>query len=112
MGWGPFEGGVTVGRQGTEDGLILRDEEHEQGARITLEREGSTAPFAITCGIYGWFVHTRFFGSEGEAASEFAQMQAGLAAILALIQRTDDPKAGVQARQVADALGSFVSQFP
>ena len=25
-------------------------------ARITLERDGETAPFAITCGLAGWFV--------------------------------------------------------
>jgi hypothetical protein len=112
MSWGPFEGGVTLGRGGSEDGSILRDEEHEQGARITLERAGKTAPFAITCGIYGWFFHTRFFGSEGEAATEFVRMQEGLAAVLALIQRANDPKAGVQASQVADAIGSFISQFP
>jgi hypothetical protein len=39
-------------------------------------------------------------------------MQEGLAAVLALIQRANDPKAGVQASQVADAIGSFISQFP
>ena len=34
------------------------------GARITLERDCRVAPFAITCGIYGWMMHTRFFSSQ------------------------------------------------
>jgi hypothetical protein len=35
-------------------------------ARITLERDGHQ-PFAITCGSYGWMVHTSFFSGEEEA---------------------------------------------
>lgn len=38
---------------------LVRDEEHSAGARITLERDGSIAPFAITCGIYGGFLYHR-----------------------------------------------------
>jgi hypothetical protein len=59
--WIEFEGGSTIGEQGSENGLTLKDEEQVRGARITLERDTRIAPFAITCGIYGWMVHTRFF---------------------------------------------------
>jgi len=45
-----FEDGATLGQKGSESGVILRDEEHPQEARITLERDTRTAPFAITCG--------------------------------------------------------------
>src|SRR5262249_53589230 len=67
MGWGPFDGGATVGQRGSEDGAIVRDDEHDLGARITLERGCAHCPVAVTCGIYGWFFHTRFLGSEAEA---------------------------------------------
>lgn len=66
-GWIPFENGTTVGTTGSEGGTILRDELHPDGARITLERTASQ--FAITCGVYGWMVHTRFF-DVGRCASE------------------------------------------
>ena len=68
-GWYPFDKGVTVGQEGSEDGVILRDEEHPCEARITLERRVTAAPFAITCGIYGCMLHTRFFSIESEASS-------------------------------------------
>ena len=42
----------------SEGGVILRELEHPDGARIALERGGAVSPFAITCGIYGWMVHT------------------------------------------------------
>ena len=55
--WLPFENGTTIGATGSEGGVILRDELHPHGARITLEQ--TSTGFAITCGIYGWMVHTR-----------------------------------------------------
>jgi hypothetical protein len=48
---------------GSEGGTIVLDEEHGLGARITLEKDGAIAPFTITCGIYGWMAHTRFFSN-------------------------------------------------
>jgi hypothetical protein len=91
MGWQPFDNGATIGQRGSEGGVILRDEEHELGARITLERDCSHGvPFAVTCGIYRWFFHTRFLGSEVEAA--FPAMLDGLAAILDSILLVDDPE--------------------
>ncbi len=49
------------------------DEEHELGARITLEKVGSflKGHFAITCGIYGWMMHTHFISSTNEALKDF-----------------------------------------
>jgi len=46
--------------RGSEGGVIVRDEEHALGARITLETGCGIAPYAITCGIYGWMMHTCF----------------------------------------------------
>lgn len=111
-GWGPFEGGATLGRRGSEDGAILRDEDHELGARITLERDGRAAPFAIACGIYGRMVHTWFFTSETEALREFPRLQTRLAAILGMIPRVDDPDGAARARHVTDAIHRFIEEFP
>ena len=61
--WQPFENGGTLGQIGSEEGIIVHDEEHSLGARISLERDTIVAPFAITCGIYGWMLHTRYFSS-------------------------------------------------
>jgi len=62
--WDPFDSGTTIGQTGSESGRIMRDEQHSRGARITLERDTRAAPFAITCGAYGWMVHACFFIAE------------------------------------------------
>jgi hypothetical protein len=54
--WYPLH---NIGQKGSEEGIIPRDEEHPQEARIHLERDTRNAPFAITCGIYGCMMHTR-----------------------------------------------------
>jgi hypothetical protein len=78
MQWIRFNDGASIGQRGSENGVILRDDEHSLGARITLERDGAIAPFSITCGLYGWMVHTRFFSTQQEAEAEYEQMQDGL----------------------------------
>ena len=84
--WRPFSDGATIGHRGSEEGVILRDEEHDSGARITLERDCSHGvPFAITCGIYGWFFHTRRIGAN--ANEDFVAMQNELTAIIGSIPR-------------------------
>lgn len=111
MGWHPVDGGATLGQRGSENGVILLDEEHELGARITLERDCNHGiPFAVTCGIYGWFFHTRFLGTEAEA--EFPAMMDGLAAILDTVPRVDDPNADAKCAGVTEAIQEFVSRFP
>lgn len=106
------DGGATIGQRGSEDGVIVRDDEHEAGARITLERDCTHAPLTITLGIYGWMCHTRFFGVEPEAEAEFTRMQDGLAAILELVPPAEDPEAEAKGRRVADAISDFVERFP
>ena len=109
MMWLPFDNGATVNLCGSEGGLVLRDLEHPDGARITLERNCSNGvPFAVTCGIYGWFFHTRYLGTEVEA--EFPAMLDALVAILGVIPHTDQIE--VKTSAVSDAIGVFVSRFP
>jgi hypothetical protein len=111
MNWRPVNNGGTPGQHGSENGTIVRDEEHELGARITLERDCSHGvPFAVTCGIYGWFFHTRLLGSETEA--EFAAMKDELAAILNSIPRVDDQEADAKCDVVIESIRAFVARFP
>lgn len=116
--WRSFENGETLGTRGSEDGLILLDDEHAQGARITLESEirfGSASParmyYAITCGIYGLFFHTRFFTREDEGRDAFAEMKLELARILALA--ASETASEEEARHVVLAsISDFVERFP
>ncbi len=112
MSWQPYENGQTIGQNGSESGVITLDEEHVDGSRITLERDSPTAPFAITCGIYGWMVHTRYFSSEEEARSAYAGMKVDLARILNLIPYVDDPSGDEKIPGVVDALEEFIRRFP
>ncbi|MFQ3567004.1 MAG: hypothetical protein SNJ59_08380 [Aggregatilineales bacterium] len=110
-GWLPYQDGKTIGRTGAEGGIIKRDEEHADGARITLEQETlHRVPFAITCGIYGWLVHTRFFADEPTAVDAYEQMKTDLASILALMAAQSDPEGAADA--VSAAIESFVERYP
>ncbi len=108
--WHPFEDGSTIGLPGSEEGVVIRDEEHSLGARITLERAASVAPFAITCGIYGWMMHTCFLGSEAEAESQYDRMRSSLSALLEAAERTAEVDGG---RQVLfDGIDEFTGTYP
>lgn len=68
--WIRYNKGNSIGKKGSEGGKILNDQENINGARITIEANTGTIPFAITLGIYGLIVHTQFF-SEIEIATEY-----------------------------------------
>lgn len=112
MNWHPFDNGQSIGQLGSENGRIVRDEEHGDGARITLERDGQIAAFAITCGIYGWMAHTRFFGTESEAQGEFERMKRDLAKIVDTIPLVTDHEVEAKSRGVSQAISAFVERFP
>jgi hypothetical protein len=102
---------VASGR-GSEDGVVLRDEEHDDGARITLERETRVAPFAITCGIYGWMMHTRFFGAETEAIAGYDAMRAELSDICAALPLKGEADEAVKTSNAMKAIAAFVEKYP
>ncbi len=106
--WQPFEEGRTLGRTGPEGGTIILDDEHPGGARLTLERGCLRAPFAITCGVYGWLVHTRFVADEETAQHASADMKAALAAIVALVPDEDAPG---DPDQLEAAAAAFAERF-
>jgi hypothetical protein len=71
--WIAFDDGRSIGKVSAEGGVILRDDEHEQGARITLKRGASH--ISISCNIYGKMDHTRFFKTVSEAEREYNPMK-------------------------------------
>ena len=106
-GWYVYDEGKTIGIRGTEGGTIMRDEEHGDGARISLERDTLyKVPFAITCGIYSWMVHTRFFADEPTALDAYEQMKLSMAEILEMLARDTDSDT------VSEAIDAFVEQYP
>ncbi len=103
---------LTTGARGSENGVVLRDEEHDDGARITLERDTRVAPFAITCGIYGWMMHTRFFGDEVEAVAGYDAMKAELSAICAALPLTGEADEAAKRSAAMRAIAAFVENYP
>ena len=72
-------------------------------------------PFAITCGVYGWMVHTRFFSDEAEAQSEFEKMKEALAQILEFEDsgRGRDEEDNTELVHALSArISEFVDRFP
>jgi hypothetical protein len=100
-GWIAVDSGRTIGTHGSEAGIIIADEEHALGARITIERDGDIAPFAIVCGVYGLFFHTRFFATLDAVLSAYRLMRPALVMLTSL-----DPDAQ------GAASAAFVDQFP
>ena len=111
MEWIAFDNGTSIGQRGSEGGVIIRDDEHSLGARITLEQGGGIAPFSVTCGIYGWMFHTRFFSSQAEAEADYEQMKDGLADILNIIPLETDSEGDIKMGQVSDAISKFVERY-
>ncbi len=109
--WREYDAGFSIGTSGADGGAIVRDDEHAGGARITLEEESSFAPFAITCGIYGWMFHTRYFSDETEADNEFERMKIDLDAILQSIPDQNDADEDALAA-VAAEISDFVEKYP
>jgi len=68
LDWSDFENGKTIGTKGSEGGIIIKDIENSNGARVTLEKECGNIPFAITLGIYGLMFHTHFESDKNKAA--------------------------------------------
>jgi hypothetical protein len=108
--WHPFEDGATRGLPGSEEGVVVCDEEHSLGARITLERAASVAPFAITCGIYGWMMHTCFFSTEAEAESQYDLMKDSLSELLEAAEQTAAVDGGHQV--LMEGIETFVGEYP
>ncbi len=103
--WIAYDNGNTIGSVGAEGGVILRDEEHELGARLTLKRGGSY--ISVSCSIRGWMDHTRFFATEAEAQREYLLMKPPLANMVENIL-----SAGLSDIKMWEAIADFVRRYP
>ena len=98
--------------RGTSGGVIVADEEHGLGARITLERLGDVDSFAVTCGIYGWMMHTRYVARLDLAQQDFAAMRDEMDTLLAMIPLRTDLEADRKIDLASQAMSDFVDRFP
>lgn len=103
--WLAYDNGHSVGCVGAEGGVILRDEEIEAGARLTLKRGSNYV--SVSCCIYGWMDHTRFFGTVTEAQREYLLMKPLLANMVENILL-----AGKSDLKMWEAIANFVRRFP
>jgi hypothetical protein len=110
--WHIYDQGHSIGLPGTECGSIVRDDEHDLGARITLERRARAAPWTITCGIYDWMVHTRFFSTEEQAREAFDAMKIELGQILHMAEEAADFEPERRLQIVSAAVSRFIDRFP
>ena len=97
---------------GTEGGVIVRDDVHDDGARITLEKLAGETNYAITCGIYDWMVHTRFFNTKLAAYHAFEAMKNDMDAIIAAIPLKNDPERERKMDVASQTMSRFVDKYP
>jgi hypothetical protein len=110
--WLEFNYGKTIGQRGSEQGIIIQDESHPLGARITLEEECQASPFAITWGISGWMVHTHFLSTRSDAEENFEVMKIELESILNGLSNTNDRMGIENDSALSEIFENFVRQFP
>jgi hypothetical protein len=114
MPWVPYvdQRGVRM-EHGTEGGAVISDERHDpHGARITLERDAKVAPFAITCGLYGWMIHTCFFSNLDGAMRAYEAMKTDLSMLVSLVPFDTEPDVEAKREALTDAIGDFVDRYP
>ena len=103
--WVEYDNGKSIGKIGAEGGVILRDEEHARGGRVTLKQ--GKAFVSVSCHVYGWIDHTRFFNTLGEAQREFIIMRTTLGSMM------DDILAvGADDIKMWEAIANFVRKYP
>ena len=109
--WQPYDDNQTLGTEGSESGIIQRDEIYGSAARITFEAEGQVAPYAITCGIFGWMVHTHFVAQQEAVERDFEAMKQALSRIVNALQNEGEPRANEEEDAIA-LMSAFVHQYP
>ena len=81
--WRVFEEAKSPEIRGPDDRATVLDEEHSNGARITLERDATGAHWQITCSLYRVFNHSAKATSNSEALQKYADMKRDLESIMA-----------------------------
>jgi hypothetical protein len=103
--WNPYKNGESIGKSGKEGGVILRDEEHERGGRMTIKQGKNYV--SVSCHIYGWMDHTRFFNSVADAQREYLIMKNAIGSMM-----EDILAAGANDLKMWEAIADFVRRYP
>ncbi len=103
--WTAYDDGRSIGSVGEDGGVILFDEEHADGARITLRR--GRDHISVSLNIYGWMDHTRFFNTDNDAQREYRAMRSAVENVLSAIH-----SAGANDIKIWEAISDFVRRFP
>jgi hypothetical protein len=103
--WHKYDEGRSINKISKEGGVILRDDEHELGARITLKRGKDFV--SVSGHIYGWTDHTRFFVNLPDAEREYEAMKNALGDVVNVIEAV-----GSKDIKVWEAISEFVRRFP
>ena len=112
MTWLPYAQGKTLGTTGSEGGVIKNDEEYTGAARITLEEGCLHAPYAITCNVATYLLHTRFLADDETALYAIDEMKPALAKIADLLPDDDDEDWSAALEAVTEAAVGFTRRFP
>jgi hypothetical protein len=102
--WSAYDDGRSIGGVGSEGSVILHDDEHIHGARITLKR-GDTY-VSVSSNIYGWIDHTRFFDTIADAQREYITMKSEIDKIMEIITPID-----ANSLKGWEAISEFVRRF-
>jgi|GEM_PF-2393792 hypothetical protein len=123
--WYAYDGGFTIGEEGPEGGITLRDEEfgdpedeEDSHARLTLERGSVNKPgFIITATLYGWMFVLRHIPS-GQTAEEIAftsytAMRRELEQMVPYIPYEEDGKKKIQEKtqELLTLIAEFESRY-
>ena len=102
--WKAFNRGRSIGTRSPEGGVIVRDEVHPLGVRITLKE--AREYISISCNITGQIDHSRFFTKMSDAQNEYEVMKNELVKVAKTISlaKSSNIKAW-------GAIAAFVSRF-
>lgn len=103
--WHPYNRGRSIGVKGSEGSIIVKDEEHPLGARMTIKQ--GQGYVSVSCNISGKIDHTRFFKEMRAAELEYANMQKELMLVMNAIS-----SAKAADIKVWEKISGFVARFP
>ena len=109
-GWSDYEGGATLGGEGSQGGIVVRDEGYRGNLRLTYEADEERSFHSITCGIAGWLRHPRFFYTADEANRAFEAMKPALEELGAKLTE-GGPRSTADGQAAGALLAAFVVRF-
>ena len=103
--WQPYNNGTTVGTKGPQGDVILMDETHPDGARMTIKR--GIKYVSVSCNINNWINHTRFFDKLPDAKREYILMKASILEVTELLKIPETNQI-----KIWESISNFVRRFP